>query len=337
MGGWTYSKAGVDLSRHVGLHKVALETALRVNSRVGLKFGGLGGFSSWVEIGNTKIALHIDGVGTKSLVACKLGKYEVIGWDAVIVNVNDVVCGGFRPISLVSYIAMSEPNEEIYRGVFKGIEEASIANNIAILGGETALLPGLLNGVDVACALLGIREFDAGFTAHKNDVVVGLRSNGIHANGYSLVRKVIESTVGYEASVDGVRLSEELVKPVANYGPLVLEAFRNNLISAAAHITGGAFRKVKRIISNKLDIVINAPKPPKIFEVIMNLGNISPKEMYSVFNMGIGMVLTLREDHLGEFRLLANKHGIEALELGYVSDGKGNVLINTPYGDLIEF
>ncbi|MEM4567243.1 MAG: phosphoribosylformylglycinamidine cyclo-ligase [Sulfolobales archaeon] len=337
MSDWTYSKAGVDLSSISKLHEIALKKVLKVNELLKVKYGGIGGFATWVDVGGIKLVLHCDGVGTKSIIARILGRYWVIGWDSVIVNVNDVVCGGAKPVALVSYVAMEKPDEQAYRGIINGVEKAALENGIAMMGGETAVLPDLVNGIDVSCTLLAVRKVEKEVSVGKNDIILGLPSSGLHANGYSLVRKVVESTVGYDAFVEGVNIGEELVKPVINYGPLIMEAFSNDLITAAAHISGGAFKKVKRILDSRHNIVINAPKPPKVFEVLMNLGRISISEMYRVFNMGVGMVVALPDQNVGEFKRVALKYGLNAIDLGYVTEGEGKVIVNSYYGDVIEF
>lgn len=337
MSGWTYSKAGVDLKVISELHGKVLDIIRRVNEYLGVSYGGLGGYSTWVEVNKTKLILHVDGVGTKALVASKLGNYRVLGWDSVVINVNDVVCDGGRPLALVDYIAMSRPDEKAYEEVIEGIVDAALTNKLALLGGETAILPDLMYGLDVVCTVLAVKEFDVVNKAREGDVVLGLLSNGIHANGYSLVRKVLEGSVGYDVVVDGVRISDEVLKPVRNYGPLIIDAFSSKLINSAAHITGGSFKKVRRVLSNDLNIVINAPKPPKIFEIIMSLGRVSIEEMYRVFNMGVGMVVTLPEENLQDFKYLAVKHNIDFVEVGYVMRGSGKVIVKTYYGDVIEF
>lgn len=337
MSGWTYSKAGVDLSNISRLHEIALEKVLKVNESLKVRYGGIGGFATWVDVGGVKLVLHCDGVGTKSIIAKMLGRYWVIGWDSVIVNVNDVVCGGARPVALVSYVAMERPDEQAYRDIINGVERAALENGIAMMGGETAVLPDLVNGVDVSCTLLAVKKVEKDVSVSKNDIVLGLPSSGLHANGYSLVRKVIESTVGYDAFIEGIKIGEELVKPVINYGPLIIEAFSSDLITAAAHITGGAFKKVKRVLSNCNNIVINAPKPPKIFEVLMSLGRISISEMYRVFNMGVGMIVVLPDRNVEEFKRVTLKYGLNAMDLGYVTEGEGKVIVNSYYGDVVEF
>lgn len=337
MTGWTYSKAGVDLSKHGELHEIALSTVLNVNSMLNARFGGIHSYAMWLEFRGLKIVLHVDGVGTKTLVASKLGNYKVIGWDAVIINVNDIVCEGAKPIALVDYIAMNTFDYSAFSDIINGIKDAALANGIALLGGETAILPDLINGIDVSCTLLGVKDINTENKANVGDVVVGLESSGIHANGFSLVRKVIEGSVGYDAMVDGVKIADELVKPIANYGPLIYEAHKMGIISAAAHITGGAFKKVKRILRSNSKAVLTMPKPPKIFEIIMRLGNIDIKEMYRVFNMGVGAVVTLHENNLNDFKHLARGYGINTIELGSIERGSGGVVINTYRGDIIEF
>jgi len=335
--GWTYSKAGVDLSKHSELHEIALSTVLSVNSLLNVKFGGLGGYATWLELHGLKVVLHVDGVGTKALVASKLGRYRVIGWDAVVVNVNDVACEGAKPVALVNYIAMGAPDVNAFTEVVNGVKDAAVANGTALLGGETAILPDLINGIDVSCTVLAVKDINTENKANVGDAVIGLESNGIHANGFSLVRKVIESTVGYDAVVGGVKIADEVVKPVANYGPLIYEAHREGVISAAAHITGGAFKKVRRILRSGSRAVLNMPKPHKIFEVIMELGNVDVKEMYRVFNMGVGAVVTLREECLSDFKYLARRYGVNVVDLGLIEVGDGGVVINTYGGDVIEF
>jgi len=337
MSSWTYSKAGVDLTVLSGLHRKVLDKIRRVNECLGVSYGGLGGYSTWVNVNGTKLILHVDGVGTKALVASKLGSYRVLGWDSVVINVNDVVCDGGRPVALVDYVAMSRPDEGVYEEVIDGIIDAALTNKLVLLGGETAILPDLIHGLDVVCTVLAVKDFDVVNKAREGDVVLGLLSNGIHANGYSLVRKVLESTVGYHAVVDGVKISEEVLKPVMNYGPLIIDAFSSKLINSAAHITGGSFKKVRRLLSNDLNIVINTPKPPKIFEIIMSLGRVSIEEMYRVFNMGVGMVVTLPEVNLQDFKYLATKHNVDFVEVGYVMRGSGKVVVKTYYGDVLEF
>ncbi len=333
---WTYAKAGVDLRKHKLMHEKALRMMARLAREINAEVGGLGGYASWIRVGSSRIVLHVDGVGTKSIIAAKLGNYEVVGWDCVAMNVNDVACEGAVPKALVDYIAMPEANEDAFAGIMSGILSAAEVSKVAVLGGETAILPDLVNYVDAVCVVLAEKPLDFRNKAEVGDVAIGLRSSGIHANGYSLVRKVLESTVGYEKVIDGVDVSRELLKPVVIYSNFTLEAIRRELINSAAHITGGAFTKLKRVLGEDKDIILNMPEPHPIFKVIMKLGNVSVSEMYRVFNMGVGLVVTVPSSNVSEVLDLASRYGHEAHVLGEVKEGSGKVLIKSPWGDELE-
>ena len=337
MEGWTYAKAGVDLRKHRSMHERALEMMSRLARELDADVGGLGGYASWIRVGGRKLVLHIDGVGTKSIIAAKLGNYEVIGWDCVAMNVNDVACEGAIPKALVDYIAMPESSEEVFEGVFRGVLSAAEVSKVAVLGGETAILPNLVNSIDAVCVVLAEKSVDFTNRAEVGDVVIGFRSSGIHANGYSLVRRVLESTVGYEAVVDGVSLPQELLKPVIIYSNFTLEAIQRRLINSAAHVTGGAFTKLKRVLGKGADMVLEVPEPHPIFKVIMKLGNVPVSEMYRVFNMGVGLVVTAPKGAVSDVLDLASKYGHEAQVIGEVKEGSGKVFIRTPWGDELEF
>lgn len=326
---WTYSKAGIDLDKHKDMHRYILDLMGRLAKELGVEVEGLGGYGTSIKINGLKLMLHIDGVGTKTVVLERLGRLWVSGWDCVAVNVNDVVCDGGRPIALVDYIAMPNDNPEIFREVAEGLIKAAKIARIPILGGETAILRDLMNGVDVVCALLAIKDREFVNRAVVGDVVVGVESWGLHANGYTLVRRIIENSINdYGAVVDDVNLGEELSRPTAIYSNLVLEAIDKGLVHGVAHITGGAFTKVKRIL-NKLDIVMEMPKPPKVFEVIMRLGNVSIDEMYKVFNMGVGLVITTSPNNLDQLLKLVQRHNFKAYVLGRVVEGENRIKIKT--------
>ena len=333
---WTYAKAGVDLRKHRLMHEKALEMMARLAKEVNAEVGGLGSYASWIRVGSSRIVLHVDGVGTKSIIAAKLGRYEVVGWDCVAMNVNDVACEGAVPKALVDYVAMPEANEDAFADIMRGILSAAEVSRVAVLGGETAILPDLVNCVDAVCVVLAEKPLDFSNRAEVGDVVIGLRSSGIHANGYSLVRKVLESTVGYEAVVDGVDLPKELLKPVVIYSNFTLEAIRRRLINSAAHITGGAFTKLRRVLGKDKDVTLKMPEPHPIFKIIMNLGNVPVGEMYRVFNMGIGLVITAPSSNVGEVLDLASRYGHEACVIGEVREGSGKIFIRSPWGDVLE-
>ena len=319
-----YRDAGVDLDKHHVMHEVA--------SKV---FGFTEGrYTRGFILQGLDLTLHVDGVGTKTIVLEKLGRLSVAGWDCVIMNTNDVACDNYRPVALVDYIALPSSNERLFRDVVQGVAEAAKRLGIAVLGGETAILPGLANGVDVVCTVLGVRERRVENMAQPGDVLYGLPSNGLHANGYSLVRKIVEERLGgdYRAVVRGVNLAEELSRPVADYTGFLLDAWEKELIKAAAHITGGAYTKLLRILPPGARAILELPKAPRIFELLLEEG-VPVDEAYRVFNMGFGLIVAAPGSNEDELKRLAEKHGYTLVRLGVVERGERSVVIHTPYSD----
>uniref|UniRef100_A0A7C5TH31 phosphoribosylformylglycinamidine cyclo-ligase n=1 Tax=Ignisphaera aggregans TaxID=334771 RepID=A0A7C5TH31_9CREN len=336
--GWTYSKAGVDLSKHRSMHCYVLELIDKLNNEIGYHVYGLGSYASTLKYRDLEISLHVDGVGTKTIVLQRLKKLRVAGWDCVAMNVNDVVCSGVKPIAIIDYITMPRADEETFKEIVEGVVDAAKVAGVAILGGETAILPDLVNGIDVVCTVFGIKKMDFVNKTNIGDVVVGISSLGLHANGYSLVRKILEEAkLDYNSIIEDIDLSIELANPVAIYSNLILEVIERNLITSAAHITGGAFTKLRRIISSNIDIVLTMPEPPKIFKLIMKLGNVPIEEMYRVFNMGIGMVLTANKNNVDALVSYIEKHRFRAYILGEVVKGSGRIVLKSFQGDIIIF
>lgn len=333
---WSYAKAGVDLDKHRRMHKHVLEMINGLAKELGAEVEGLGGYGASIRVGKLRLMLHVDGVGTKTIVLERLGKLWVAGWDCVAMNVNDVVCDGGRPIALVDYIAMPNDNPEVFKEIAEGIVRAARVARVPILGGEVAILRDLMSGIDAVCTTLAVKDRDFVNKAVVGDVVVGVESWGLHANGYTLVRKVVESAIGdYRAVTEDVDLGEELSKPTAIYSNMVLEAIDRGLIHSVAHITGGAFTKVKRVLDRQ-DIFMEMPRPPKIFEVIMKLGNIGIEEMYKVFNMGIGLVMSVPPENLDALLRVVGNHNFRAHILGKIVEGENRVRIRTYNGvDLV--
>ncbi len=322
-----YRDAGVDLDKHREMHRIAS----------GVLGGSRGAYANWVVLDGREVTLHVDGVGTKTLVLERLGRLHVAGWDCVVMNTNDVACDGFRPVALVDYIALPRSDERLFREVLEGVSEAVSRLGLVLLGGETAILPGLAAGVDVVCTVMAVREVRVENQARVGDALYGLPSNGLHANGYSLVRRLVEERLGgrYDAVLDGVNLSVELSKPVADYTGFILDAWREGLIHAAAHITGGAYTKLLRILPEGSQAVLRMPRSPPIFELLLRLG-VPPDEAYRVFNMGFGLVVAAAPG--GEDRLarLAEKHGYSLVRLGVVeplASGGKRVVVYSPYAN----
>jgi len=335
---WTYKKAGIDLSKHKLMHERALNAIKELAKKLSINVKDLSGYASSIIYKDREIVLHADGVGTKTLVLQRLNKLEVIGWDCVAMNVNDVVCVGAKPLALLDYIVLPESNEEIFNRVINGVIEASRVSNVAIVGGETAIMSDLVNGVDAACFVMAERLYDIPKRDLNGHVVIGIESWGLHANGYTLLRKIIESKLGsYSMKLEGIDVGEEVSKPTAIYSNLILNALSRGLISSATHITGGAFTKLKRILNSSFDIILKMPEPKPIFKLITKLGNVPPTEMYRVFNMGVGMVVTAPKDCIEEFMNLTSKYGFKSWVLGNIRSGKGKIYIKTFTGDVIEY
>ena len=333
-----YEEAGVSLDAQEDMNRAAVEAAARTLRALGVSARGLGGYAAGVELPGGEYSLHMDGVGTKTVILERLGRLRVAGWDCVAMNVNDLVVEGFRPLLLVDYVAMPGPRPREFREIVEGVADAAVESGAALVGGETAMLPGLINGFDVVCAALGRREARPR-RPEPGDVLVGVASNGLHANGYSLVRRVLEEKgIDYDAVVDGVELGEELARPTRIYVDLVMELYRSGAAKAAAHVTGGGWAKIARIIGEGLTARLRAPEPPAVFRVIQRLGGVSEEEMYRVFNMGVGLVVAASASRAAEVLEAAKRRGMEAWLLGRLERATGpRLVVEAPGGTVVKF
>lgn len=347
---WTYAKSGVNTAKVRKAQKSIAELALLTfnlrKNRVGEVLTDVGHYAGLISIGEGKaLALHVDGVGTKVLVAQLMDNYETIGIDAVAMCVNDLICVGAEPLALIDYLVVEEPNEQtiakIVKGLVKGCEEAEVA----LVGGETAVMPdvikGAVKGQGFDLAALGVGVVDTsklvtGGRLKPGDVVIGLESSGIHSNGLTLARKVLlsegrsvnDTLPGFERTI-----GEELLKPTRIYVKPVLQALSEVEVHALAHITGGAFTKLKRFepyakVGFELD---QMPEPSPIFKAVQSLGRVSDREMYKTFNMGVGFcVITTRSDADRAISIF-EKHRVKAWVIGRVVDQLG-VRVKLPSG-----
>lgn len=241
------------------------------------------------------MALHTDGVGTKALVAEALRRYDTIGIDCVAMNVNDIICVGAKPVALVDYLALEKPQPRLVTAIMKGLRKGAQEAGVAIVGGETAIVPELVNGFDLSGTVVGLVKRNSIITGEQTepgDVILGLRSNGIHSNGLTLARKVLLGRKAHQA------FATELLRPTRIYVRQISNLLQSKLeIHGLAHITGGAYSKLKRIGKRaktgfQLD---HLPKPPWIFNEIQTLGRVPEREMYRTFNMGIGFAIICPE------------------------------------------
>lgn len=326
----SYKKAGVDIQKAALFKKSIKGLARKSFSKDVLK--DIGGFGSFFRFPKEKyqdpvLVSSSDGVGTKLKIAILANKHDTVGIDAVAMNVNDILCIGAKPLFFLDYIASGKLEPHVLVDVVKGINSGCIQAGCALIGGETAEMPGMYKkgDYDIAGFCVGVVErknIIEGREIAVGDVVIGLESNGIHSNGYSLVRKVFSQK-------ELKRMSAELLKPTRIYVKPVLSLL-GNTIKGIAHITGGAFYdKIARILPNNINVRIDKSSwaVPKIFRLIQNKGNISEREMYHTFNMGCGMVLIVEPRAAKEIISKLAGLKLKAWVIGEVVKGKKQVEI----------
>jgi adenylosuccinate lyase len=310
----SYSEAGVDLKLESKVLKIINEH-VKNTFEFGDVVGREGHYANLIKYGDQGLALVTDGVGTKLLIAQKVNKFDTIGIDCVAMNVNDLLAMGIVPKAFVDYLAVAELNadmiEEILKGLYKGCEFASIP----LIGGELATVPEMLKGsgkpfdlVGTALGMVHLNKLIDGSKIQVGDVVLGISSSGIHSNGYTLARKVLQSNYQLDDVFDGQKkLSDELLIPTRIYSEVIESLIDNYDVHGLAHITGGGFSKLFRLTENGF-LLKHFPMPSKIFEEIQKLGKISYDEMFSTFNMGIGFVVVVPEEEKEKVLYHLNKY-----------------------------
>ncbi len=288
--GLTYAETGVDIEASEDATAALLEA---FGSDLTTEYAGL------LDIGDRYLALATDGVGTKLLVAEAVEDFSTIGIDCIAMNVNDLVAAGVEPVAFVDYLAIDEPDDdltnEIGEGLAVGLEEA----DLTLLGGETAVMPEVVEGFDLAGTCAGLAGKDEIFEgeAAVGDALVGFPSNGIHSNGLTLAREAVTRNHEYTDAFphdDERTIGEELLRPTRIYTDL-LEPMRDHGVRAAAHVTGGGFTNLLRM--GDREYVVDDPLPAQpVFEFVQQEGNVSDEEMHRTFNMGTGFVVALPED-----------------------------------------
>ncbi|MDR1721671.1 MAG: phosphoribosylformylglycinamidine cyclo-ligase [Methanobrevibacter sp.] len=338
----TYSESGVDID----LEEI---TVANIASKLKptLKYRDIitesGHFAALVRLGDKGIAMSTDGVGSKILIAEMMKKYDTVGIDCIAMVVNDLLCVGAEPIALVDYLAVEKPDpkagEEIAEGLAKGAE----LSKIAIIGGETASLPGIVKDFDLAATGIGFVDLDKVITGENiqdGDILIGLRSSGIHSNGLSLARKAIfekaKLKIDDKIPDTDTTVGEELLKPTEIYVKPIVELLKENFnIKGLAHITGGGFNNLKRLNKKVGFEITDLPEPQGIFKLIYSQ-DVPIEEMYKVFNMGIGFVVIVSEEESDTVLNQLNKN-VNAYKIGKVNSKKGEVSIKTFKGDIINY
>ena len=340
--GKSYKDAGVDISLANQIVK-KIKPLISKTSIPGV-LGGIGGFGGLFSLTGQKykepvLVSSTDGVGTKLKIAFALNKHDTVGIDLVAMSVNDIIVCGAKPLFFLDYISIGKLSKKVVVELIKGITEGCKMADCALLGGETAEMPGFYpeGEYDLAGFAVGIVEKSKiidGREIKKGDSVIGIASNGLHSNGFSLVRKVLLESKKYKIG-DKIpsfekSLGEELLKPTSIYVSPVLHLLEKYKILGIAHITGGGIvENIPRILPEEVSIQINQKSwaKPSIFTFIQKEGEISDEEMYRTFNMGIGMVLIVSdresEKILEELRIM----GCDSCLIGKVIKGNKQIII----------
>lgn len=329
----SYKDAGVNIEEGYKAVNMMKEYTARTYTEGVLN--GIGSFAGMFQIGegyrNPVLVSGTDGVGTKLEIAIKLNKFDTIGIDCVAMCVNDILCHGAKPLFFLDYIACGKLKAETAKDIVKGVAEGCVQSGAALIGGETAEMPGMykIGDYDVAGFSVGIVDKDNiidGSSIKHGDVLIGLASSGVHSNGYSLVRKMVED---YSELLGDKTLGEILLEPTRIYVKPVLELMKKFQIKGMAHITGGGFyENIPRMFKGEFTAVINKSsyELPAIFKYLMDKG-IEEEHMYNTFNMGIGLVLAVDKDASREILTALSSLGEKAYEIGHVQAGGGGVCI----------
>ncbi|WP_299922169.1 phosphoribosylformylglycinamidine cyclo-ligase [uncultured Pelagimonas sp.] len=334
--GLTYAQAGVDIDAGNALVERIKPAAKRTN-RSGV-MAGLGGFGALFDLKDAGYSDPIlvgatDGVGTKLRIAIDTGHVDGVGIDLVAMCVNDLVCQGAEPLFFLDYFATGKLDTETAARVVEGIAEGCVRSGCALIGGETAEMPGMYPAGDFDLAGFSVGAMERGTAlpagVAEGDVLLGLGSDGVHSNGYSLVRKLVEvSGLGWDADCpwDEGTLGAALLTPTRLYVTQCLAAIRAGGVHALAHITGGGLTEnLPRVLPEGMgaNIDLGAWEMPGVFKWMQATGNIETSEMLKTFNCGIGMILVVSADQADALQTLLTEAGETVARLGSVKGSEG--------------
>ena len=334
----SYEKAGVNL-------EAGYEVVSRIKKHVAStkrpgSMGGIGSFGGMFDLAALGIREPIlvsgtDGVGTKLKIAFAMDKHDTVGIDAVAMCVNDVLAQGAEPLIFLDYIAVGHNEPAKIEAIVAGVAEGCRQAGCALVGGETAEMPGMYEGgeYDIAGYTTGVVEKSKlidGSKVSEGDVLVGIASTGVHSNGFSLVRKVVaDAGLSYQDSIPefgGRKLGDVLLTPTRIYVKQVLDVIRNCDVHGVAHITGGGFdENIPRILrpGQGIEIKEGSWEILPVFGCLEKWGAIPHREMFNIFNMGIGMVLALRADEADKAVGILEKYGEKASVIGRITGTPG--------------
>jgi len=296
---YSYKEAGVDIDLEADGVKTLINMLSYKRTGEHGMLGGVGHFAGLIDFGDKVLSMCTDGVGTKMRVADDLQDWSTVGIDCMAMNVNDMYVMNIEPIAFVDYIATEGINKEQMVQIGVGLNEGARLANLNIVGGETATLKGMVNGLDLAGTCLGVQNRDAVVTGEKvavGDVIVGVPSTGVHSNGYTLARKVAEENGGYATVLpSGRTVGEALLTPTRIYSE-VLDVCRQVEVHGMCHVTGGGLLNFLRI--SDLGFSIEDPlEVPEILQWIAEKGQLAENELYRTFNMGMGFAFIVAPEN----------------------------------------
>lgn len=337
-----YKAAGVDVE--AGYESVRLIKDHVKKTFIPGVLSNIGGFGGLFEIGkgyeNPVLVSGTDGVGTKLKLAFLMDKHNTIGQDCVAMCVNDIACSGAKPIFFLDYLAVGKNVPEKIADIVSGVADGCVLSGAALVGGETAEMPGFYpeDEYDLAGFAVGIADKDKiidGSKTAKGDCLVGVASSGIHSNGYSLVRKLFnlnaesaKDALKVEVEALGTSLGEELLKPTRIYVKSLLSAIEKFEIKAVSHITGGGFiENIPRMLPEGLMAKINLGSWDvlPIFTYMQEIGKLSERDMFNTFNMGIGLVMAVNKEQAKDIVAHFESMGEKAYIIGEVTEGSEGV------------
>ena len=337
----SYKAAGVDVT--AGYKAVELMKAHVVRTMTAGVMGGIGGFGGAFELDLTGITKPVlvsgtDGVGTKLKIAFMLDKHDTVGIDCVAMCVNDIICCGAKPLIFLDYIALGKNIPEKVADIVKGVADGCVETGCALVGGETAEMPGFypVDEYDLAGFSVGVVDKDKMINPENvqpGDVLIALPSSGVHSNGFSLVRKVFEleeKPRNIFREFNGSTLGETLLTPTRLYVKPMLKLIDAVQVKSIVHVTGGGFyENIPRALNARTKAVIDRSKVRvlPVFEEIQKVGNISEHDMFNTFNMGVGMIAIVSEQDADKALATLKEAGEDAYVIGQVQEGQQGIEI----------
>ncbi len=332
----TYKEAGVD--KEAGYKEVQLIKDVVKSTYIEGVMTDIGGFSGMFELGklnydNPVLVSGTDGVGSKVQIAQMMDVHHTIGQDCVAMCVNDILCQGAKPIFFLDYIATGKLVPEKMAEIVEGVADGCKKSGAALLGGETAEMPGIYkeNDYDLAGFAVGVVEKDkiiTGKNIEEGDILLGLPSSGVHSNGYSLVRKIVFDLKNMDLNDHiedfGRSLGEELLEPTKIYVEDVYPLIEKYEVKGICHITGGGiYENLPRVLPENMgaQVDMRGVKTPKVFDKLQEWGNVAKEEMYGTFNMGIGMILVVNREVADSILKEYKENEKEIYEIGVVQRG----------------